>query len=77
MAVCIAVGLAPGPVAGHRERASARRGHLRAVAYAAREVQGTVQWPGAGAWAGSAWEPPDALAAVDGHRETMFRVGSG
>jgi hypothetical protein len=27
-------------------------------------VQSTVQWPGAGAWAGSAWEPPDALAAA-------------
>jgi len=40
--VGIAGALEPGPVAGHRERASARRGNLRAVAHAAWEVQDTV-----------------------------------
>jgi hypothetical protein len=35
-----------------------------AAANAARELQGTVEWPGAGAWAGAASEPSDALAAV-------------
>ena len=51
------------------------RGNLWAVAQAAREVQGMVWWPGAGAWAGSAGEPPKALAtAVSAQRIRVSAV---
>jgi hypothetical protein len=51
------------------------RGNLWAVAHAAREVQGTVEWPGAGAWVGCAGEPPKALAtAVSAHRIRVSAV---
>lgn len=47
----------------------------RRVAHAARAVQSTVQWPGAGTRAGSAWEPPDALtAAVSAQRIRVSAV---
>jgi hypothetical protein len=63
-AVCVAGALVPGPVAVAVSGPVAWRGNLWAVAHAAREVQGTVEWPGAGAWAGSAGEPPKALATA-------------
>ena len=63
-AVCVVGAFVPGPVAGGRERACRVARKLRVVAHAAREVQVMVEWPGAGAWAGAAGEPPKALAAA-------------
>ena len=62
--MCVADALVPGPWPVALSGLVAWRGNLWAVAHAAREVQGTVEWPGAGAWAGSAGEPPKALAAA-------------